>query len=292
MIYICVLNYCNPKDTIPCLDSLLQLKDAEYRILLLDNASSDDSQEILAKYAALHQDKVVFFPLKRNLGYAGGNNIGLRYAMSQGDMEYAWILNNDTLVEPDALSWLVRYMDQNPHVGMCGSKLIYEWDRSRVQGYGGKYVPWIGVSSTYTEETDIPRIDYVIGAAIFVRRSFLEDIGLMCEDYFLYFEETDWAVRARGRYSLGCEPRSVVYHREGAVIGANAAHPDEKSELADYYAMRNRLLFTRKYYPQCLPTVYLSSLIMIWNRFRRHQYPRMWMFVKLLLGIKDKKYEM
>lgn len=291
MIYICVLNYANASDTLACCESLRRLTGPKFRILLVDNASPDDSQEVLADYAARHAEEVVFFPLEENRGYAAGNNVALRYALAQEDMEYAWILNNDTIVEPDALSWLVCYMAEHPAVGLCGSRLVYEWDRSRVQGYGGRYNRWLGVSDTYRDVADIPRIDYVIGAAVFVRREFLIDIGLMCEDYFLYFEETDWAVRARGHYELGCEPRSIVYHREGASIGADMMHPGEKSELADYYAMRNRLLFTRRYYPECLPTVYLSSIVMLWNRLRRHQYHRIWMFVKLLLGIRDRRYE-
>lgn len=113
----------------------------------------------------------------------------------------------------------------------------------------------------------------------------------MCEDYFLYYEEPDWAVRAHGKFDIGCEPRSIIYHKEGAVIGANAAKPNHKSLLADYFSMRNRLLFTRKFYPYCLPTVYISSLGMLWNRFRRHQYNRIWMFIKLLFGIKDSRFE-
>ena len=291
MIYICVLNYANSSDNLDCCESLRRLTGPEFRILLVDNASPDGSREVLADYATRHAEQVAFFPLEANRGYAAGNNAALRYALAQPDFTYAWVLNNDTIVEPDALTWLVRYMEEHPEVGLCGSRLVYAWDRSRIQGYGGRYNPWLGVAESYREVADIPRIDYVIGAAVFVRRDFLVDIGLMCEDYFLYFEELDWAVRTRGRYALGCEPRSIVYHREGASIGADGAPTGEKSELADYYAMRNRLLFTRKYYPWCLPTVYLSSIVMLYNRFRRHQYRRIWMFLKLLLGIKDDRYE-
>ncbi|MCR5438564.1 MAG: glycosyltransferase family 2 protein [Selenomonas sp.] len=290
MVYICVLNYNNAKDTILCLESLLKLRFNEYKIILVDNASIDDSRDVLSKYA-LDKEKVVFMPLDNNRGYAAGNNVALKHALSCEDMDYCWILNNDTTVEDDALSWLVEHMEKRPEIGLCGSKLVYSWDRSCIQGYGGTYKPWIALSGTILDEKDIPYIDYVIGASVFVSREFLKKIGLMCEDYFLYFEETDWAERARGKFKLSCEPRSVVYHKEGAVVGANAKHPEEKSELADYYSMRNRLLFTWKFYPQYIPTVYLSSLVMIWNRFRRHQYKRMWMFVKLLFGIRDSRFE-
>lgn len=291
MIYICVLNYNNAKDTIECLESLRQLQDVDYRVLLVDNASPDGSGKVLQKYVDCNLEWLTFFELPKNCGYAAGNNVALRWALKQKDMEYCWILNNDTTVEPNALHYLVEYMQTHPMVGLCGSKLIYSWDHSRVQGYGGNYSPWLGASTSITDATKIDDIDYVIGAAVFIRRDFLENVGFMSEDYFLYYEELDWAMRAKGKFKLACEPRSIVYHKEGASIGANAAHPENKSVFADYYGMRNRLLFTRKFFPQYLPTVYLSSTIILWNRFRRHQYDRIWMFIKLLFGIRDTRFE-
>lgn len=291
MIYICVLNYKNPKDTIACCDSLLQLERKDFRILLVDNFSPDKSKPILKKYTVQHSDNVIFFPLEKNLGYAGGNNIALQYAIKQPDLEYVWILNNDTLVAQDALGWLVDYMENHPEVGICGSKLVYEWDRNKLQGYGGCYNPYLGIAHNCHDIESIKNIDYVIGASVFIRPSFLKEVGLMCEDYFLYYEELDWAMRAKGKFLIGCDPRSIVYHKEGASVGSDSLHPEYKSELADYYGMRNRLLFTRKFFPKYLPLIYLSSFGILWNRFRRHQYKRIWMFAKLLFGIKDKKFE-
>ena len=291
MIYICVLNYNNPSDTIGCLDSLLALSGHEFKILLVDNSSQDNSHSVLEKYTQKHQEKIHFFSLKKNLGYAGGNNVAIRYALQQSDMEYCWILNNDTIVEPDAMSWLYQYMEKHHEVGLCGSKLIYEWDRNKLQGYGGIYSTLFGLSSTCCNLEEIDTINFVIGASVFVRKSFLEEIGLMCEDYFLYYEEIDWAMRSRKKFAIACEPRSVVYHKEGASIGAGAKKRGEKTALCDYFYMRNRLLITWKFFPWCIPTVYLSSIGMMLNRFKRHQYSRIWMLLKLLFGIRDKKYE-
>lgn len=291
MIYICVLNYENAEYTLACLDSLLKLRDVEFRILLIDNASSDDSMARLSAYANEHAALVRLFSLKRNLGYAGGNNVGLKYALSQNDCDYAWVLNNDTLVEPGALKALVAYMESNPQVGICGSKLVYAWDRSRLQGYGGFYNRWIGWNSNCVREQEIEKIDYVSGAAAFVRREFLERVGLMSEDYFLYFEELDWAERARGIFRIGCEPRSVVYHWEGASIGAQHGKSGEKSILSDYYSVRNRLLFTRRYHPWCLPSVYVMLFLTIANRLRRKQWDRILVILKLMVGIKDYRFE-
>lgn len=291
LVYVCVLNFNNSTDTIKCLDSLYELTWEEYKIILIDNASTDNSRDVLQNYVADKNNKIVFFSLKVNRGYAAGNNYALRYALAMPDMDYCWILNNDTLVDPNSLTYLVNFMNKNNDVGLCGSKLIYSWDKSRVQGYGGWYKPWIAISGNIIDVEKVSDINYVIGASVFVSKSFLEEIGLMCEDYFLYFEELDWAERAKGKFKLSCEPRSVVYHKEGAAIGANALHNENKSEMADYFYMRNRLLFTLKFYPYYLPTVYLSSIVMIWNRFRRRQYRRIGMFIKLLLGFRDKRFE-
>lgn len=293
MVYICVLNYKNPYITIECLNSLLQLQDVRYRIILVDNASPDDSVSVLQKYIIEHSDagQIIFFPLKKNLGYAGGNNVGLRYALQQNDMEYCWILNNDTVVDSYALLNAIRHMKKNPKIGLCGSKLIYDWDRTKIQGYGGFYRKWLALSIPCRDVTCIQDIDYVIGAAVLVSRSFLKEIGLMCEDYFLYFEEIDWATRAKGKFELSCAVDSIAYHKEGASIGADSIADGKRSALSDYYSIRNKLLFTRRYHPICLITVYMSLFVSIYRRFCRREYDRMKFIFKLMLGFRDSRYE-
>ena len=289
MIYICVLNYNNSEDTVECLESLKKLNSVTYKIILIDNNSSGDTKEILRRYVDVNQH-ICYIESKVNRGYAGGNNIALRYAMSQDDMEYCWLLNNDTIVEPNSLSLLVDYMNHNKHVGLCGAKLVYEWDRSKIQGYGGCYNPVLGTMHSCIDKEDIKDIDYIIGAAVLVRKSFLENIGLMDEGYFLYYEELDWTVRARGKYDIACVDDSIVYHKEGASTGANNAEKS-KSILADYYSIRNRIRFTRKFYPYFLPTVYMGLILSMVIRIYRKQFNRVPMIFKLMLGIKDDRYE-
>ena len=95
-------------------------------------------------------------------------------------------------------------------------------------------------------------MNYVEGASMLVTRQFLEEIGIMCEDYFLYFEEADWAIRAEGRFKLAYAPESIVYHKVGGSIGTSS-NPAKKSYTCDYFNIRNRLLFTRRFYPTALP---------------------------------------
>lgn len=99
-------------------------------------------------------------------------------------------------------------------------------------------------------------MNYVEGASMLVTRHLLVEIGLLCEDYFLYFEEADWAIRAKDRFKLGYAPQSIVYHKVGGSIGTSS-NPAKISYTSDYFNIRNRLLFTRRFYPLALPTVWL-----------------------------------
>lgn len=288
--YIIVLNYNNSADTIECLKSLLHLQYDNFHIVLIDNASSDNSVAELDAFVGI-SESITFIQADRNGGYAAGNNIGIKYAIEQGDMEYVWILNNDTIVEKTALTELVKKMQKDKTIGFCGSKLVYEWDKTKLQGYGGKYNKWLGTSYNIVNSNEISKIDYVIGASVLVSKEFLDDVGLMSEDYFLYFEELDWARRAAGRYKLTCAADSIVYHKEGATIGANGNDSKNKSELADYFVVRNKIKFTKKYYPYCLLTVYIGLIWTIINRFRRNQLDRIPMILKLMAGTGTEKYE-
>lgn len=292
MVYICVLNFENWADTIDCCDSLLKLDKISYHILLIDNNSKDDSRSRLQEYA-LHKSKeqITFLALTSNKGYAGGNNVGLHYALQKKDMNYCWILNNDTVVEPDALEKLVEFMQKNSDVGLCGSRLMYAWDRSRLQGYGGLYHYWTGESRCCHRIDQISDIDFVIGASVFVSRKFLETVGLMAEDYFLYFEEIDWATRAKGKFKISCCTDSVVYHKEGASIGTDRKDPKKDSMLSEYFNARNRILFTKKYYPSHIATVYLRILGKVYRRICWHQWKKAIMLLKLLIGVRDPKFE-
>ncbi|OGB89974.1 hypothetical protein A2625_00200 [candidate division WOR-1 bacterium RIFCSPHIGHO2_01_FULL_53_15] len=266
-VYIIVLNWNGWRDTIECLESVLKLSYQNFSVVIVDNGSTDGSAAKIKEWIAKQgrQDTLVFIETGKNLGYAGGNNAGLRYALDRGDLEYAWVLNNDTVVDPDALAQLVKRIEEKPGAGFCGSLVLYYNDRGRVSAVGGGfYDKWLGQAvhpgAAKPHEPDKiekyigfeSKINYIEGASTLVSRGFLHDIGLMSEDYFLFFEEIDWATRARGKYSLAIAPKSLVYHKGGASVKSN--------RIFDHYNTRNRILFTRKYYPYALPTVLLSVL--------------------------------
>jgi len=203
-----------------------------------------------------------------NLGFAGGNNVGLRYALARDDFDFVWLLNNDTVIEAHALTHLVARMKEKPDAGMCGSTLPFYRDPGTLWARGGAtYNKWIMHARClgYREPTDRRfdhhrterRMDYVAGASMLVSRVFLRDVGLLCEDYFLFYEEPDWAARAAGRYRLAYAPASVVYHKVGASIDMIPKPGEGKERIMDL-TMRNAVRFTRKFYPWALPSLHLS----------------------------------
>lgn len=227
-----------------------------------------------------------------NLGFAGGNNAALLYALARDDFDNVWLLNNDTVVNNDALSKMVLRMKQKSTAGMCGSTILHYGDPKRVQALGGGYYcKWLALSwhqGRLKKSDDAINalkaekwMNYVVGASMLVSKKFLQDIGLMFEDYFLYFEEIDWALRARGRFSLVYEKESIVYHKIGKSIGTSS-DPRKKSIVCDYYNLRNRILFTRRFFPAALPTVYLTLFGELIIRLLLGKWDRFVLILKLL----------
>jgi GT2 family glycosyltransferase len=313
MVYIIIVNWNCWRDTIECLESVLRLNHDRFRVFVCDNASSDDSLDHIAEWAegrilascsnptlshltspplqkpissvrlsadehidiGKRPEKLFLMQNETNLGFAGGNNVGLRLALSTGDLEFAWLLNNDTVVDPEALNHLIRKMKQRPDVGICGSTLLDYYNPSQVQALGGSsFTEWSarthkigsGLQADKLPPADVVerQMDYVSGASMMVCHSFLAQVGLLNEEYFLYFEEIDWAKRALGRFHMTYSPESIVYHREGASIGTGPAR--NRSTLSEFYSTRNRILFTRKHNSFLLPLTCCAVLLSAMHR--------------------------
>jgi len=295
-VYVIILNWNGWRDTLACLESVLRLDYENLCVIVCDNGSTDDSvthilnwakaqlpsrtkgrplmscmvmvdAPVTARIGPMPDGNLILLQNHENLGFAGGNNAGLKFALARGDFDYAWLLNNDTVVEPSSLTYLVEKMQSSRSAGICGSTLLYGHDPGR-QVRGAVYSKWFArtrlcgsPTSGHTrvdEDAYARKIDYVVGASMLVRRAFLQEIGLMSEEYFLYFEELDWMLRARPNYGFAHASRSVVHHKGGAATGATRI---TKSVIGEYYGTRSRILFTRKFYPYALPTVVLAILV-------------------------------
>jgi GT2 family glycosyltransferase len=332
---ILLVNWNGWRDTVECLDSLFRMENQDFRVVVCDNGSQDDSLQKIRLWAeggmsvqadaplrpsahvaspeqkpipittynrslaeaggdAGEQARLVLVDIGENLGFAGGNNVGLRYILSGRDCEFVWLLNNDTVVEAKALTALVKRMSETPGAGICGSTLLEYSHPERIQARGGGYyckwigLPWhLGRLEKTTRDADVRNVErwmnYVVGASLFTSRRFVEDVGLLSEEYFLYFEEVDWAIRSRARYSLAYAPESIVYHKIGASIGTSS-NPRLKSRVCEFYSVRNRLFFTRKYYPYALPTVYLALLLTLAGKCLLGQWERIGMILQLFFN--------
>lgn len=226
----------------------------------LSRLSSDADEKAIAT-----SERLIMVQTGQNLGFAGGINVGLRIALQDANMRYVWILNNDTLVDPKALQELVLRLERRPSAGVCGSKLLFFSNPGVVQALGGsEFNPWLArgrhlgggnpVGTTELDPTEVERrLDYIVGASMLVTRAFLESAGLLSEDYFLYFEEIDWILRSRSKTALAYAPNSIVYHKEGASTGTSVLR-SQSNPLSDFYATRNRLIVTRKYFPLGIAT--------------------------------------
>jgi GT2 family glycosyltransferase len=222
---------------------LRSLRDVTYpclEIILVDNASADQSIEALA-----HEfPEIIYIQTGQNLGFAGGNNVGIK--ASKGD--YIFLVNNDVEVTPHFLEPLVDIMEENPKVGMASPKVLYP-DRKTIQYAGTTSInPITGRGKTIgLFESDRGQYDKIYktdlghGAALLVRRKVIEDVGMMPEIYFLYYEEHDWCEQVkRMGYEMYYVGISSVIHKESVSMGGT------ESFIKVHYLHRNRLLYLRR----------------------------------------------
>lgn len=240
-VAILVLCYNGIADTLACLASLraLAYPRDRYSVVVLDNASHDDTP---AQVRAAFPEAIVI-ENGANLGFAAGNNVGLRYALAHG-YDYALLLNNDTEVAADCLAELVAEAEADPAIGAVGPLIYYHAAPTRVWSAGG-HIDWRrGMCTMAGEEADRGQfsardVDFVTGCAMLIRCAALKQVGLLDERFFMYFEETEWCVRvARAGRRIRFTPQARLWHK----IPLDARF--DKEYLA-YYMTRNRLLFLR-----------------------------------------------
>ena len=272
-VTIVILNWNRVADTLECLDSLVRMKYPSFSIVVVDNGSTDGSPEAIERWGR-EQLPLTQIRNAENRGFVRGSNQGMRHALST-DTDYVFLLNNDTVVEPDALHLLVATAersgdtsgdfgddtgsDTSGDIGMVGPK-IYQYGKDNVlDSAGTRTIPWlaqgflIGHGEKDRGQYDHPgEMPYVTGTALLVKRAVLEEVGLMDEDYFCYFDDFDWGVKAReAGFKLLLEPRAVVHHKGSQTAGFN-------SPFYMHHMVRSRILFARKNVP---PLLYLFAFL-------------------------------
>lgn len=280
-VFIIILNF-NGKDFIfQCLESVKKLE-----TIVVDNASTDGSVGLVEQ----RYKEVKILRNKNNLGFAEGNNVGIRYALKNG-ADYVLILNSDTIVEENLVVQLIKVANLDPKIGILGPKIYFApgfefhkerykpKEKGRVIWYAGGKIDWNNVLASHrgvdevdkgqyekTEETD-----FASGCCLFVKREVFEKIGLFDPKYFLYLEDNDFCQRARkADFRVVYVPKAKMYH-------LNAGSSRVGGPLHDYYLTRNRLLFGMRYAP------YRARLALFKESLKLLIFGRKWQKV----GIRD-----
>lgn len=251
LTWIIILNFNRHKDCIQCVNSLLGLEYENFQILIIDNSSDVSDREKLREFIEtlkLKCSKIKYLELPQNLGFAGGNNVGIKTAIEEG-AEFIWLVNNDVIVAPKSLKMLVKCAQEEEKAAFVGSKIFFFDQPDLIQHAGGKVCSWKAVTrhiglgqKDQPEFSKRKTVDFVTGASLLVRVKALNQIGLMDESYFLYWEDTNWMVRGRKKGWLTYyEPNSIVWHKGSITLA-------ESSYLLTYYGTRNALIFARRNY--------------------------------------------
>lgn len=328
---VILVNWRSAPDTIECLETLLR-SSIPVHAIVCDNDSGDRSVDAIAAWAAgdtgvalrnqalAHlvesalQRPVDFDHLRPgqslpngprkpltivetggNLGYAGGNNAGLRLALANPAITHFWLLNNDTVVEADTAARILACFDARPELGMLGTDLRLYHDPERLQMQGVlSFDKWtgraVGIGAGLHKSEALPaqqveaRTDFICGASLTVSRDFLNQIGLLEDRYFLYYEEIDWAVRGRARFSLGYCSGAIVYHKEGASAGSSSGS-DRRSPLSEYHHTRSRLIFSSLHYPALLPLYFGYGIALSGRRLLKGQWPKAAAILRASFGL-------
>lgn len=309
-IAVILVNYNNYSDTVSCIESLWKTGYEKQDIYLVDNQSTDKSFECLLVWmkrrVADTKEEVVknvalasraFAGLNLNLilanqnkGFAAGCNLGIKVATEKGKYDFYWLLNNDTEVSQNIYETInsFYYTNYNDKLGILGTKLRYWNQRDKIQAVGGIYNKRFALTKHIGEGEvdkgqydfyDSRNIDYFVGASVLIRRDVTEKVGLLNENFFLYFEELDYFIRASRFYDKALIPEAIVFHKEGASINGR----ERKSKISDYYGLRNRLVFTRMYFPEHEFTVKCALIYSLIKRLLMCQFSRVSWILKLIV---------
>jgi len=265
-IGVVICNYNKVQDVLLCIQSVLENKYTDFHIYVVDNASADASvAEIRSHYGT--EEKLTLLVNQENLGGSGGFNTGLRAALKVGH-EYLMCVDNDAMLDEDCIGQLLAHLEQNPQTGIAAAKIYHTQEPDLVQQYGS-FIDWhnYGVDSTYLnhpEDGSMPDVVYsdaVPACALMIRRSLVEQIGVMPEENFLYWDDTEWCVRCtKAGYRVASVGAAKALHAMGA-------KKEDVNTFPTYYAWRNWIKFFLDHTPaeqmEDMTQVFLGSVFEI-----------------------------
>ena len=263
-VEIIILNWNGWEDTIECIESLEQINYSNYGIIVVDNASSGDDVKILRERFG---DRITVIENDLNSGFPEGCNIGMRHAL-KGDCEYILLLNNDTTVDPQFLTELVKITEEDQKVGIVGSKILYYHRRNRIQAAGGRIIWRIGYIGQYGKQEDygqydgIYERDYVFGTSLLLSRKLVEDIGLMDPYYYFGVEEYDYCMRTRkAGYKVIYTSFSKVWHKVGASKAKLDDYPETQEIIRKSAGIKEYKYIYHLFWSYCPPVLNVIAFI-------------------------------
>ena len=257
-VSIITINYNGLEDTCALIDSIPFIENME--VIVVDNASNNREAENIAQRYPL----VKVIQSKHNLGFAGGNNLGINAAQGK----YIFLINNDTVFKDYNIQSLIDRIESSSEIAIVCPKIRFAWGNNPIQFAGYSKLSRISVRNYAIgfNEEDHGQYDaahptpYAHGAAMLIRREAIDKVGMMPECFFLYYEELDWSMMFnRAGYQIWYEPKSTIYHKESQATGPN-------SPLRTYYLIRNRLLLVQrnpKEFNQTIAYFYLFGIVAI-----------------------------
>lgn len=248
LVSIILVNYNGYKDTIECIKSLNFIDYDNYNIIVVDNMSSDGSQEYIREFInSVCKKNIFFLENKDNIGFSGANNVGIKFALDN-DSDYLCLLNNDTVVEYNFLTELVNEMEKDKKIGISAGKILYYDNKDYIWSAGG-YIDnkkslgcHFGKDQVDNNLYNIKKdVTFLTGCLQLIKKDVIKEVGLYDNDYFLYMEDVDFCARVLKKgYKLRYIPNSIIYHKVSSSTGG------DESPLFLYYITRNRLLYNKK----------------------------------------------
>jgi GT2 family glycosyltransferase len=248
-IAVIVLNYNNWNDTIECVDSLLNNTYENFEVVIVDNKSTNDSiVKIKGKYDDHNQVKIIVS--SKNSGYAGGNNIGIEYAL-RNEADYILVINNDTILPNTLLADLIHKAQEKEQIGVISTKIMFSDDKTLWYA-GGYFSPkkasgyHIGIGEADQGQYDEPKeVQFLTGCLLFIPKQIIDDVGYLDDVFFLYGEDLDYSLKVlRKGYKLYYEPSMKIIHK----VSASHKKSDEKvSPILMRYSNRNRFIICKRW---------------------------------------------
>ena len=239
-VYVILVNYNGFKDTVECIESLEKIDYDNYKIVVVDNASTVAPTNEQEQFIKQH---TIYIENKNNGGFSAGNNIGIKLA-KKNHADYVLLLNNDTTVTSNFLKDMVSILESKGKTGVLSAKIMYYWDKDKAWFEGGTFDFATAKTSHFhakKNDDEVEEVTFISGCLMLIPMSVLDTVGMLEESYFLYAEDTDYCCRVLKKgFKLYYAPSIVIYHKEGATAGKNSA-------MKQYYIERNGLYIAKQY---------------------------------------------